>query len=116
MIGVISGAREVILPVPVIAELRFGFVRGKFPVRNEQRLQLFLLQKDTKTINIGEATTHIYAELASLCRSMGRVLSNNDLWIASLAIEYDVPLVTYDKDFLALSSRLGDNLILLDTN
>lgn len=58
-------------------------------------------------------TTEIYGELSVLCRNKGRALSNNDLWIAALAIECDQPLATYDKDFAALSSRLGDKLILL---
>ncbi|MFO0971618.1 MAG: PIN domain-containing protein [Candidatus Saccharimonadales bacterium] len=113
VVSVVQTARDIVLPIPVVAELRFGFVRGSQQIRNEQKLQLFLLQSNTRTINISETTTHIYAELAALCRSKGRVLSNNDVWIAALAIEHDRPLVTYDKDFITLADRLGGNLLLL---
>lgn len=80
------------------------------------RLSTFMSLDFVDVLRSTSKTAEIYGELAFVCRKRGRVLSNNDLWIASLAIEYDVPLVTYDKDFSALSSRLGDNLILLDTN
>jgi predicted nucleic acid-binding protein len=35
-----------------------------------------------------------------------RILGQNDMWIAATALLSDLPLITEDKDFLALHERL----------
>jgi PIN domain. len=44
----------------------------------------------------------------------GRVLSQNDIWIAALAKETGGTLATFDKDFKALSDIFGDKLLILE--
>jgi tRNA(fMet)-specific endonuclease VapC len=116
VVSILQSSTTIMLPLCVLGELHYGFILGARADLNKQRLSTFMSLDFVDVLRSTSKTAEIYGELAFVCRKRGRVLSNNDLWIASLAIEYDVPLVTYDKDFSALSSRLGDNLILLDTN
>lgn len=113
VVELIKYAHEIMLPVPVIAELKQGFILGSQQQRNERLLADFLSQQHVIVVNPVLETARIYADISSDCRRRGRALSNNDLWIAALSIEHDTRLVTYDQDFAALSDRLGDKLVLL---
>lgn len=97
-----------------MAELHFGFSLGLKRDKNIYNLEKFMSLEQVDMVFSTVQTIEIYGELASYCRKRGRVLSHNDLWIAALAIEHDTRLVTYDRDFMALSDRLGDKLVLLD--
>ncbi len=114
IVEIVSDAPELTLPLPVIAELRYGFFKGSRPERNEQVLQEFLAQPQISIVLPTLKTTEHYAELQLLCRRRGKALSHNDIWIAALARETDNTLVTFDKDFTVLAGALGDKLIILD--
>jgi tRNA(fMet)-specific endonuclease VapC len=91
-------AELVAVPIVVIAELRAGFLHGK---KRKFGLVLddFLAVPSTITLHITDETVPIYAELYAHARAKARQLSNNDLWIAALCIQYNYPLLTFDKDF-----------------
>jgi tRNA(fMet)-specific endonuclease VapC len=67
LVDVISSSAELKLPLPVIAELRYGFVKGSQTERNEQILQEFLSQPQISVIMPSLKTTEIYAELQLDC-------------------------------------------------
>ncbi len=102
------------MTTPVLGELKFGFANGQRQQVNEDRLVKFIAQNSVEILTLSVKTADVYADLAAYCRQTGRALSTNDLWIAALALEHDVSLVTYDKDFAALVDRLGDRLVLLE--
>jgi predicted nucleic acid-binding protein len=109
----ISGAAELKLPLPVIAELRYGFVKGSQTGRNEQVLQKFLSQPQVSIIMPSMKTTAIYAELQLRCVKHGKALSQNDIWIAALAKETEDLLLTFDRDFEVFLEIFGGKLIIL---
>jgi predicted nucleic acid-binding protein len=111
---VVNSARELKLPLPVIAELRYGFAKGDQAERNEQILQKFLAQSQISIIVPTLQTTNHYAELQLHCQRNGKALSQNDIWIAALAREADETLVTFDKDFAVLEDIFAKKLIILD--
>lgn len=113
VIGILAQSNEIFLPLPVVAELRFGFLGGTKSEDNEQRLQRFLSQPAVIILEPSVRTTEKYAQVAVLCRKKGRALSHNDLWIAALALESGKNLVTYDKDFDVLTDIFAERLILL---
>jgi predicted nucleic acid-binding protein len=113
VVEVISGASEIKLPLPVIAELRYGFVKGSRSERNEQALQRFLAQEQVSIAVPTLKTTELYAQLQLFCVKRGKSLSHNDLWIAALARETDDTLVTFDEDFKPLLEIFGSKLIIL---
>jgi tRNA(fMet)-specific endonuclease VapC len=51
---------------------------------------------------VGEATSPIYADLKHYLRASGRLIPENDIWIAALAVETTATLVTGDAHFEAL--------------
>jgi tRNA(fMet)-specific endonuclease VapC len=112
-VKLLDSAEELLVPLQVVAELRYGFALGSQQQRNEQLLQRFLAQERVREIGLTMRTTEIYAQFATVCRQRGRALSQNDIWIAALAHEHAVVCVTYDQDFEALSGRLADGLVLL---
>lgn len=109
----LTGDTRIVLPLPVVAELRSGFLGGSRPVENELALSKILTQHATKVLNPSGETTHLYAEFQQYAKSRGHVLSNNDIWIAALAREDGDTLVTYDKDFSVFLELFGDKLKVL---
>lgn len=113
IVSVIKGINNLSLPLPVIAELRFGFAKGTKQAHNEQQLQKFIAQPQSTVLMPVLETTWRYAELQLWCAQKGRALSHNDIWIAALAQEAGDILVTFDHDFEILSEIFGDKLLIL---
>ncbi len=98
----ISTTEMVSMPIVVAAELRAGFLHGKKGKQYGPILDDFLSDPSTSLLHITDDTVPLYAELYVYSRSNGGQLSNNDLWIAALCVQYNQPLLTNDKDFDAL--------------
>lgn len=113
-VTLIANRQTVSLPFCVIGELWFGFLLGKNTKENQKRLHRFMSQDGVEVMAPSSRTYKVYGDLAVYCRKRGRALSNNDLWIAALAVEHDMPIATYDRDFLVLADRLSDKLMLLE--
>ncbi len=111
--GILKGNTSVLIPIQVVGELRYGFRLGSQNTQNEQNLQRFLAQSQVQVVSPSLQTTTVYAEMATLCRQLGKALSHNDLWIAALAKEHNQQLITYDKDFAVFERVLGKNLSIL---
>jgi len=114
IVELLEGVLELKLPLPVIAELRYGFIKGSQAEHNEQVLQRFLAQPHTSIVTPTLETTTYYAELQLLCNQRGKALSHNDIWIAALAREGSDILVTFDKDFTVLNDVFADKLMVLE--
>ena len=113
-IDAITDAEEINVPLFVIAELRYGFLKGSQHEKNEITLQKFLSQPNIHIASPSIKTTEIYAEFQLYCSKRGKALSHNDIWIASLAYESDESLITFDKDFSVFSDIFEHKLVLLD--
>jgi len=111
----IDNSSALLLPLPVLAELKYGFIKGTRKEDNETKLNKFLSQPSVSVLLPDYETAKSYSVLQYHCKKNGRVLSNNDVWIAALAYQHEEKLATYDKDFEILESFLGDNLILLQS-
>ncbi len=98
----ITTASEVLVPVIVLGELRYGFHGAKRGAENEVKLRQFLLDPVVRVIVVGEATSRSYAVLKHFLRRVGNQIPENDIWIAALAVEHLVPVVTADAHFDAL--------------
>jgi predicted nucleic acid-binding protein len=53
-------------------------------------------------LDVGEGTSRCYAALKCWLRSAGTPIPENDVWIAALAVEHGLPLLTGDEHFAAL--------------
>ncbi len=106
---VVEDADEVWIPFIVLAELRAGFALGDRRVQNEQVLRRFLAKPGIGILYPDEGTTRAYAQLFRQLRLAGRPIPTNDIWIAALADQHSLVLVTSDQHFTYLPQ-----LILVD--
>lgn len=87
------------VPLVVLAELRAGFLSGELGRENERVLVRFLGRDRVRVLYPEEATTHLYARIFSELRRKGRPIPTNDMWIAALAMQHDLPIYTRDSHF-----------------
>ncbi len=95
----LQSAQEIFVPIPVLAELRFGFLKSTKRVQHETYLTRFLSAPRVKTLDCDEQTTHFYSQLKFQLDTQGTPIPINDIWIASLVIQHGVSLFSFDSDF-----------------
>lgn len=100
----IRTAREVLIPLIVLAELRAGFAAGNQESANRANLQRFLSSDRVSVLSPDDQTTHHYAQLYVILRNKGAAIPINDLWIAALAVQWNLALCTSDDHFKNLPS------------
>jgi tRNA(fMet)-specific endonuclease VapC len=92
-------AERLLMPVPVLAELRYGFLNGTTGRENEARLARFLDRPRVDVLRCDEETAIRYAELKLQLKRQGTPIPINDVWIAALALQHQATLFTRDSDF-----------------
>jgi tRNA(fMet)-specific endonuclease VapC len=90
---------EVWLPLVVMAEIKAGFYGGAQQHRNERLLQSFLAQPTVGVLLPERETADQYARLFVQLKRAGTPIPDNDLWIAALALQHDLKLITRDHHF-----------------
>jgi predicted nucleic acid-binding protein len=96
---VVRKARRLYLPLFVLGELRAGFAAGNRNDENLAILKRFLKSPRVTILFPDEETTHHYASLFLLLKKAGKPIPGNDLWIAALAVQHNLPLCTSDAHF-----------------
>jgi tRNA(fMet)-specific endonuclease VapC len=99
---VLENAETVVMPFVVIAELRGGFAYGSRSKQNVHVLEQFLSLQGIISLFPDGGTTLVYAELYKHLKQQGVLIPSNDLWIASLCVQHDLPLYTRDGHFQRL--------------
>ena len=98
-VGVVNSADELLLPVPVLAELRFGFAKGTRGRQNEAALTKFLDSPRVEVLSCDDQTSFHYAHLKLQLAKQGTPIPINDIWIAALVVQHGATLFTFDQDF-----------------
>ena len=85
------------LPVIAIGEYRYGLKRS----RHRQQLAPLLdtLIAESEVLEIDEATTVAFAAVRDHLRAAGRPIPENDVWIAALSRQYQLPVLSLDSHF-----------------
>lgn len=99
LVSLVQTARNVYLPFIVVAELRAGFAAGTLGRRNEAILSRFLAASRVSVLFADEQTTHHYAHVYAQLRRQGTPIPTNDIWIAAVVLQHDLPLLTKDEHF-----------------
>lgn len=85
------------LPVVVLGEFRFGIARSRHRTRYAQWLGRLIA---ASTILVVDQETAIsYAAIRDSLRRKGRPIPSNDAWIAALALQHDLPVLSRDEHF-----------------
>jgi len=97
--GFLGTCDEVCIPFVVLAEMKAGFYGGTRQAQNEALLANLLSRETVTILYAGRETTEQYARLFVQLKRAGTPIPDNDLWIAALAMEHDLALVTRDRHF-----------------
>jgi tRNA(fMet)-specific endonuclease VapC len=92
-------ASEIKLPIVVIGELYAGFAQGNREQRNITELQDFLALSWVGVLASDLETARVYGQLNQFLRALGRPIPSNDIWIAALALQHQLPLFSFDAHF-----------------
>ncbi|HEV8042318.1 MAG TPA: type II toxin-antitoxin system VapC family toxin [Bryobacteraceae bacterium] len=90
---------EVWIPLIVLAEIKAGFYAGSEQQRNQILLRRLLSKATVQILLPGRETAEQYARLFVQLKRAGTPVPDNDLWIAALALEHDLMLITRDRHF-----------------
>lgn len=102
LLALIENSEECWLPFITLAELKAGFLDGKRRPDNERVLQEFIQASGTQILFPTRATADHYARLYVQLKRAGKPIPDNDLWIAALALQHDLVLMTRDRHFDAI--------------
>lgn len=95
--GHLATASEVFLPVITLGELYYGARKSAWSAPNIARINAFAGRNSILDCDL--ATAQHYGAIKDALRAKGRPIPENDLWIAALAIQYNLTLVTRDDQF-----------------
>ncbi|NES19283.1 MAG: type II toxin-antitoxin system VapC family toxin [Symploca sp. SIO3E6] len=90
-------AEEVFLPSIVIGELCYGARKSGRKQANLARVDE--LVANSTVLGCDAETARQYGEVKNQLRIKGRPLPENDIWIAALALQHQLVLVTRDAHF-----------------
>jgi tRNA(fMet)-specific endonuclease VapC len=90
----------VYLPWVVLGELHYGAQRVQR--RQEQLAYIRDLLTYSVVLFPDQRTTEHYGQVKAELAHIGRPIPDNDLWIAAMARQYDLPLATGDAHFAHL--------------
>jgi tRNA(fMet)-specific endonuclease VapC len=97
---------EVWIPLIVLAEITAGFYGGTQQQQNQILLRKLLSKSTVGVLLPGRETAERYARLFVQLKRAGTPIPDNDLWIAALALEHDLTLITRDRHFQRIPQLL----------
>lgn len=93
------------------AELRLGVLAAADVETRDRRLTTLDSIAEMAVLPIWGAVERVWAGMRAYLAASGRSVRVNDLWIAATAAAYDMPVLTQDRDFYALSGVNGLTVI-----
>ena len=98
---IVAGAERLMVPVIVLGEYRLGIAQSRHRVSYESWLREWIAA--VTVLEIDEGTTHYYATIGLELKKAGKPVPTNDLWIAALCRQHNLPLISRDQHFDAVS-------------
>ena len=94
----VAGKSALFLPVPVLGELYRGAFGSSRCNENLRRLEEFA--QAVAVLPCDATTARHYGEVKQALLERGRPIPENDLWIAGLAAQHSLSVLTRDRHFL----------------
>jgi tRNA(fMet)-specific endonuclease VapC len=97
----VAAAAEVFVPVIVLGELYYGARKSARAAANIDRIDEFA----SAATNLGcdAATAQQYGRIKNDLRAKGRPIPENDIWIAAIAAQHGLTVVSRDDHFADVS-------------
>ena len=90
-------AKDLYLPLVVLGELLFGAYKSQQKEETLSQVQEFL--RACILLLPGEATAEFYGQIKANLSRKGSPIPQNDIWVAAVALEHNLPLATRDAHF-----------------
>ncbi len=94
---ILGRAAELAIPVIVLGEFRYGIRQSRNRARYEQWLAKAVA--NCRVLAVDEGTAEPYADIRDELKRSGRPIPGNDLWIAALARQHGLSLLSRDQHF-----------------
>ncbi len=93
----LASASQAAIPVIVLGEYRFGIAQS----RQKQGYQEWLeeIVAEARVLDVNEQTAIWYAEVRLELKEKGAPIPSNDLWIAALSRQHNLPILSRDRHF-----------------
>lgn len=98
----LTAAIDVFVPVVAVGELYYGAYKSGRVEENRQNVAAFIAGR--VVLRVDADTADVYGQAKQGLRAKGRPIPENDIWIAALAIQYDLTLITDDAHFAEVDS------------
>lgn len=93
----VHAAQEVYIPFIVVGELYYGAYKSAKVSDNEKVVDL--ITTNLMLLEGDSTTAKWYGKIKQILKTKGMPIPENDIWIAALALQYNLTLVTRDKHF-----------------
>ena len=93
----LRSANSLIIPSIVLGEYYFGIRQSRYRERYEEWLRDYLPLVQVATA--GHTTAQSYAEIRLELKKQGSPIPSNDTWIAAMARQHQLPLLSQDRHF-----------------
>lgn len=105
--SILSGEAQACIPVIVLGEFRYGISGSRHRKAYEDWLDEHL--PGFEVLPVVQETTVAYAALRAALKHLGRPIPANDAWIAALAIQHRMRVLSKDSHFDLVSGvrRMG---------
>lgn len=97
LLHILADFDEKLISATVVGELYFGVLNSQQVTSNLDKLETLL--NDFEILSIDQDTAFLYAYLRFRLKRIGSLIPENDMWIAAVAMQYDLTLVTRDAHF-----------------
>jgi len=93
----LNKAEGVFVPSIVIGELNFGARKSTRVQENLERINIFVASN--VILSCDAVTAFYYGRVKEELRQKGKPIPENDIWVAAIALQYDLTLITRDEHF-----------------
>jgi tRNA(fMet)-specific endonuclease VapC len=94
---ILSHQQRAVIPVIVLGEFRYGIAGSKHRSAYEKWLDTHLA--DFEILSVTADTAVAYAAVRIALKQIGKPIPANDAWIAALALEHRLPVLSRDTHF-----------------
>lgn len=103
--------REVAVSIVTKAELRAGVLTADDVQTRDRRIDTLELVAHMAVLPIDDDVAGAWSQMRAYLTAAGRRIGANDIWIAATAAAHEIPVLTQDGDFEALSGVAGLTVI-----
>ena len=96
----LRSAERLVIPSVVLGEYYFGIRQSRHRLRYQKWLSRFLPLTEIATVT--SATADAYADIRLELKQRGSPIPPNDVWIAALARQHALPVLSNDSHFDAV--------------